>query len=130
LQEPQQPAQIERRYIDQIIEEPDGCVILKFRSLCIRADPAIPGASNFRRSFSDYSCRSEPLDHLQRYRFREPILEPVPDPSSPTSLGIGAVINILTKPSFTIDWTVLKENYYSPQNTSLRLCFKQIDRSL
>jgi len=31
LQEPQQSAQIERRDIDQIIEEPDGRVILKFR---------------------------------------------------------------------------------------------------
>jgi len=30
LQEPQNTAQIERRDIDQIIEEPDGRVILKF----------------------------------------------------------------------------------------------------
>ena len=41
LQEPQQPAQIERRDIDQIIEEPDGSIILKFQSLSIREDPAI-----------------------------------------------------------------------------------------
>ena len=51
LQEPQQPAQIERRDIDQIIAEPDGRVILKFRSLSIRDDPSIPGPSNYRRSF-------------------------------------------------------------------------------
>ena len=70
MQEPQQPAQIERRDIDQIIEEPDGRVILKFRSLSIRDDPSIPGPSNYRGSFSNFSSRSEPLDYSQRYRFR------------------------------------------------------------
>jgi len=107
LQEPQQPAQIERRDFYQIIEEPDGRVILKFRSLSIRDDLAILGPSNFRRSFSDYSSRFEPLDHSQRYRFRAPIPKPVPDPPSPTSSGRGAAINVLTKPGFTIDWTIL-----------------------
>ena len=80
LQEPQPYAKIGRRDIDQIIEEPDGRVLLKFRSFLIREDPAIPGPSNYRRSFSDYSSISEPLDHSQRYRFRAPIPEPVDDP--------------------------------------------------
>jgi len=40
LQEPQQSAQIEQRGIDQIIEEPDGWVILKFRSLSTHEDPS------------------------------------------------------------------------------------------
>ena len=43
LQKPQHSAQIERRDIDQIIEEPDGRVILKFRSLSNREDPSLPG---------------------------------------------------------------------------------------
>ena len=63
LQEPQQPAQIERRDIDQIIEEPDGRVILKFQSASIREDPFTPGPSNYIRSFSDFSSASEYLDH-------------------------------------------------------------------
>ena len=90
----------------------------------------MPGPSNFKRSFSHYSSKSEPLDHSQRYRFRAPIPEPVPDPLSPTSSGIGAAINVLTKLGFTINWTILKENYYSPQDASLRQWFEQIDRNL
>jgi len=110
LQEPRQPSQIERREIEQIVEEPDGRVILKFRSHSIREEPSTPGPSNFRRSFSEFSSRSEPLDHSQRYRFRAPIPEPVPDPPSPTSSGIGAAINVLTKPGFTINWETIKED--------------------
>ena len=74
IHEPQQPPQIERRDIDQIIEEQDRRVLLKFRSFSIREDPAAPGPSNFRRSFSDFSSRSEPLDNSQRSRFRAPSL--------------------------------------------------------
>ena len=47
LQERQQPAQIERREIEQIVEEPNGKVILKFRSPSIREEPATPGPSKF-----------------------------------------------------------------------------------
>ena len=77
-------------------------MILKFRSHSIREEPSIPGPSNFRLFFSEFSSRSEPLDHSQRYRFRAPIPEPVLDPPLPTSSGIGAAINVLTKPGFTI----------------------------
>ena len=119
LQEPQQPVQIERQGIEQIVEEPDGRVILKFRSRSIREEPSTPGPSNFRRSFSEFSSRSEPLDHFQRYRFRAPIPEPVLDPPSSTSSGIGAAINVLTKPGFTINWETIKEDYYSTRNASL-----------
>lgn len=113
LQEPQQPAQIDRREIDQIIEEPDGRVLLRFRSLSIRETPGQPGPSNYRRSFSDTSSNYEPLDHTTRYRFRNPIPEPINDSSSPTSSGIGAAVNVLTNLNFQIDWTLLKEDYYS-----------------
>ena len=78
-------------------------MILKFRSPSIREEPATPGPSNFRRLFSDFSSRFEPLDHSQRYQFRAPILEPIIDPPSPISSGIGAAINIITKPGFTIN---------------------------
>ena len=47
LQEPQQPIQIERREIEQIVEEPDGRVILKFRSRSIREEPSTPGPLDF-----------------------------------------------------------------------------------
>jgi len=130
FQEHQQPIQIGRRDIDQIIEESDGQVILKFRSASIREDSSIPGPSNYRRSFSNFSSTSEHLDHLQRYRFRAPIPEPVPDPPAPTSSGIGAAINVLTKPGFTINWAILKEDYYSVTNTSFCTWFEQIDRNL
>ena len=86
---------IEQREIDQIIEDPEGRVILKFRSRSIREEPISPGPSNFRRSFSEFSSKSEPLDHPQRYRFQAPIPEPVLDPLSPTSSGIGVAINVL-----------------------------------
>ena len=130
LQKPQQPVQIERRDIDQIIEESDDRVILTFRSASIREDPSISGPSNYRRSFSDFSSSSERLDHLQRYRFRAPIPEPVPDPPSPTSSGIGAAVNVLTKLGFTFNWAILKEDYYSVTNTSFCTWFEQIDRNL
>ena len=74
------PAQIEGRDIDEIVEEPDGTVILRFRSKSIREDISIPKSLNYRTSFSEYSTRSEPLNNSQRYRFRNPIAEPIVDP--------------------------------------------------
>ena len=115
--EPQITAQIERKDIDQIIEEPDGKVVLKFRSLSVREDPSLPDPSNYRRSFSNIS--SQNLDPSQRYRFRSPIPEPIVDPPSPTSSGIGNTINMLTKIDFDIDWPTLKEDYYSQKNSAL-----------
>ena len=58
LQEPQQSTQIERRDIDKITEEPDGRVILKFRSLSSREDSSQPGSSTYRRSFSDFPSQT------------------------------------------------------------------------
>jgi len=130
LQEPQHSAQIERRDIDQIIEEPDGRVILKFRSLSSREDPTIPSPLNYRRSFSECSSQMENLDHFQRYRFRSPIPEPIVAPPSPTSSGIGNTINVLTKLDFSINWPTLKEDYYSQKNSALRKWFEVIDFDL
>jgi len=130
LQEPQPSAQIERRDIDQIIEEPDGKVILKFRSLSQREDPSHPGPSNFRRSFSEFSSQIGNLDHSQRYRFRSPIPEQIIDPPSPTSSGIGNTINVLTNANFTIDWSTLKNDYYSDTNAILRKWFEVFDFQL
>jgi len=120
LHEPQITAQIERRDIEQIIEEPDGKVVLKFRSLSFREDPSRPGPSNYRRSFSDISSQIGNLDHSHRYRFRSLVPEPIADPPSPTSSGIGNTINMLTKLDFSIDWPTLKEDYYSQKNANLR----------
>jgi len=106
------PAQIERRDIDQIVEEPDGRVILRFRSKSIREDISILESSNYRRSFSDYSTRSEPLDNSRRYKFCNPITEPIVDPPSPSDSGIGAGINVIINPDFHINWSRLKEDYY------------------
>ena len=39
-------------------------------------------------------------------------------------------MNVLTSPDFTIDWTTIKEDYYSDKNASLRAWFEQIDRNL
>ena len=66
LQEPQCSAQIERRDIDQIIEELDDRVILKFRFLSCREDSSLPSSSNYRRSFSECSSQTGNLDHSQR----------------------------------------------------------------
>jgi len=130
LQEPQPSAKIERRDIDQIIEESDGRVILKFRSLSIKENISNPRPSNNRRSFSDFSSTLEPLDHSQRYRFGNPIPEPIIDPPSPTSSWIGTAINVLTNIHFSIDWTNLKTDYYSPYNATLHAWFEQIDKDL
>ena len=82
-------SQIEHRDIEQIIEEPDGKVVLKFRSLSFREDPSLPGPSNYRQSFSDIASQTGNLDPSRRYRFRSPIPEPIVDPPSPTTSGIG-----------------------------------------
>jgi len=111
FQEPHYSAQIERRDIDQIVEEPDGPVILKFRSLSYHEDPSLSSPSNYRRSFSECSSQTGNLDHSQRYRFRSPIPEPIIDPPSPSSSGIGNTINMLTKLDFTINWPLLKIDY-------------------
>jgi len=130
LQEPQNSAQIERRDINQIIEEHDGRVILKFRSVSCRENPSFPGPSNYRKSFSECSSQTGNLDHSHRYRFRSPIPEPILDPPSPTSSGIGNTINMLTKLDFNIDWSTLKEDYYSQKNSALRKWFEVIDFDL
>jgi len=127
LHEPQMTAQIEHRDIEQIIEELDGKVVLKFHSLSFREDPSQPGPSNYRQSFSDTAFHTGNLDPLHRYRFRSPIPEPIVDPPSPTSSGIGNTINMLTKLDISIDWPTLKEDYYSQQNTNLRKWFEVID---
>jgi len=124
LHEPQIIAQIERRDIEQIIEEPDGKVVLKFRSLSFREEPSLPDPSNYRRSISHIASQTGNLDPSQRYRFRSPIPEPIVDPPSPTSFGIGNTINMLTKLEFSIDWPTLKEDYYSQRNSNLRKWFE------
>jgi len=126
LKESHLPAQIERRDIEQIIEEPDGKVVLKFRSLSVREESSRSSPSNYRRSFSEISAQTGSLDHTQRYRFQSPIPEPIIDPPSPTSSGIGNTINMLTKLDFSIDWPTLKEDYYSQQNATLRNWFEVI----
>ena len=130
LQEPQTTAQIERRDVDQIIEEPDGKVTLKFRSLSLRDNSSFPEPSTYRRSFSDTSSQTGNLDPSQRYRFRSPFPEPIVDPPSPSSSGIGNTINMLTRLDFTIDWPLLKEDYYSQQNSALRKWFEVINFDL
>ena len=127
LHEPQITAQIERQDIEQIIEEPGGKVVLKFRSLSFREDPSLPGPSNYRRSFSDIASQTGNLDHSHWYRFRSPIPEPIVGPPSPTSSRIGNTINMLTKLEFSIKWPTLKEDYYSQQNSALRKWFEVID---
>ena len=104
--------------------------MLKFRSLSSREDPSLPGPSNYRRSFSEYSSQTGNLDHSQRYRFRSLIPEPIIDPPSPTSSGIGNTINVLTKIDFSIDWPTLKEDYYSQTNSTLRHWFEVINFGL
>ena len=70
------------------------------------------------------------LDHSQRYRFRSPLPEPIVDPPSHTSSGIGNTINVLTKLDFNIDWPTLKEDYYSQKNSALRHWFEVINFGL
>ena len=130
LYEPRPSVQIERRDIDQIIEEADGRILLKFRSVSMRENMEPSPSSNYRRSFSDAASSSEPLDHTTRYRFRNPIPEPIIDPPSPTTSGIGAFINVIISYNFQIDWDFIKADYYSTQNTTLRTWFEQMSPPL
>ena len=121
-------ARIERRDIDQIVEEPDIRVILRF-SKSIHEDISIPESSNYHRYFSKNSTRSEPLDNSKRYRFRTPIIEPIIDPPSTSDSGIGAGTNVIINPDFQINWSRLEEYYYSLANSSKRLWFERVDRN-
>ena len=71
--------------IEQIIEKPDGRVLLRFRSF--RESTNLLGTSTSTKSFSDFdSARSIPPEEPQKYRLRSPIPEPViNDPPSPPS---------------------------------------------
>jgi len=122
-------AQIDRRDIDQIVEEPDGRVILQFRSRSIREDISIPEPLNYRRSFSKYSTKSGPINNSRRYTFRDPIIELIIDPPSPTDSGIKAGINVIINRDFQINLSHLKEDYYSLENSSKRLSFKRMERN-
>jgi len=101
------PAQIERSNIDQIVQELDGRVILQFKSKSIHEDICIPESSNYRRSFYEYSTRSEPLNNSQCYRFCNLITEPIVDPPSRRDSGIGAGINVIIISDFEINWSLL-----------------------
>ena len=116
--------------IEQILEEPDGRVLLRFHPF--RESTNLPGTSTSRKSFSDFhSARSIPPEEPQKYRFRSPIPEPITNyPPSPSSSGIGYGCNVLAHPNFKIDWPSLKEDYYSASNASKCQWFKQIDRNL
>ena len=59
-----------------------------------------------------------------------PSPEPIIDPPSPSSSGIGNTINAITKLDFTIDWPLLKIDYYSKKHSALRKWFEVIDFDL
>jgi len=73
--------------------------------------------------------RSEPLNNSQHYGLHTPITEPIVYPPSPSDSGIGARINVIINPNFQINWFRLKEDYYSPVNSSKRLWFERMDRN-
>ena len=116
--------------IEQIIEEPDGIVLLRFCSF--REPTNLPSTSPSRKSFSDFdSDRDIPTKNPQNCRFKSPIAEPVTnDPPSPCSTGIVYRNNVLINSNFTIDWPFHKEDYYSTSNGSMRQWFEEIDRNL
>jgi len=116
--------------IEQIIEEPDGIVLLRFRSF--REPTNLPSTSPSRNSFSNFDPdRGIPTKNPQNCRFKSPIAEPVTnDPPSPSSTGIGYRHNVLINSNFTIDWPFHKEDYYSTSNASKRQWFEEIDRNL
>ena len=72
--------------------------------------------------------KSESLNNSQRYRFRNPIAEPIINPL-PTNSGIQSGINDITNKDFQINWPLLKEDYFSSANSSKRLWFEQMDRN-
>jgi len=88
--------------IEQIIEEPDGIVLLRFRSF--REPTNLPRTSPSRNSFSNFDPdRGIPTKNPQNCRFKSPIAEPVTnDPPSPSSTGIGYRYNVLINSNFTI----------------------------
>jgi len=75
--------------IEQIIKEPDGIALLRFRSFCEPTN--LQGTSLSRKSFSDFhSNRGVPIEKPQNYRFRSPIAEAIiNDPLSPSLPRIG-----------------------------------------
>jgi len=105
--------------IEQIIEETDGTVLLRFCSF--REPINLAGTSVSRKSFS--GCNSDrgivtkkPLT----YGFRSPIADPaINDPPSPSLYGIGYGYNVLTNPDFAIDWPFLREDYGSTSNAPM-----------
>jgi len=116
--------------IEQIIEEPVGIVLLRFRSFRERTN--LPSTSPSSKSFSDFhSEKGIPTKKPQNYRFKSPIAELVindlPSPSSPR-LEYG--YNVLINPNFTIDWPFHKEDYYSTSNACNRQWLEEIDRNL
>jgi len=116
--------------IEQIIEEPDAIVLLRFCSFHEPTNLASTSPSR-KSSFDFHSDRGIPIKKPQTCRFKSPIAEPViNDPPSPSSPGIGYGYNVLTNSNFTIDWRFHKEDYYSTSNASKHQCFEEIDRNL
>ena len=67
---------------------------------------------------------------MQTIGMISPIPKPIIDPPSPSSSGIGNTINAITKLDFTIDWPLLKIDYYSEKHSALRQWFEVIDFDL
>ena len=76
IQNPQVPRNLERTEAEQIIEEPDGKVFIKFNSF--RERPST--ASNYswipvRQSCSDFTKLVPPIENNSTFRFKTPVPE-------------------------------------------------------
>lgn len=115
--------------IEQIIEELDGRILLRFCSS--RELTNLSSTSAGRKSFSNFHSDTSILTKKpQNYRFRSPIAEPIiNDPPSPSSARIAYGCNALTNPNFTIQWPILKQDYYSTSNASKCKWFEQMQKN-
>ena len=124
------PRNLEQREVNQIIEEPDGKITIKFKT---SKPDHISSSSTARHSFSGHSSINfkEPIEQTNpnhpKYHFKNPVPEfhNFSSPSSPTRSDMINVI--ISKEKFKPDFDYLKTEKNNVYHQSDKTWFIQLD---
>ena len=129
------PKTLTEKKIDQIIEEPDGKVLIRFNSS--RELPSTSSNTDYQTARSSYSScsfdrsntfdNSQPISQGYKVHEKSPIPEIVDDIPSPTRSDMDppwfSTLNVLTKVGFQIDKDTLQNDFSSEINSEKRKWF-------
>ncbi|KAI5652926.1 hypothetical protein M9H77_30113 [Catharanthus roseus] len=137
IENPHPPRDIERNEISQIIEEPDGNVLIRFNSMREQGSsskfsiPLEPSRHSFvepsRCSFAEKSDNSFSMPNPIHVHHKAPIPEvSISPPLSPTASQMKGEIDVIHK-NLEIDLDSLENDILDPENEEKRKWYFQLD---